>query len=393
MKSDLVFKRVLNIHLPLRQSAFLWGARQTGKSTYLKSQFPKSLYFDLLESDVFLLFTKEPFRFREEILFKKSMALQHPIIVDEVQKVPLLLDEIHTLIENQNLRFILCGSSARKLKRGHANLLGGRAWRYEMFPLVFPEIPQFDLLKAMNRGLLPSIYPNDSYQKSLKAYVADYLTQEIKAEGLSRNLRAFSKFLDSIAYSNGELVVYNNIASDCGVDAKTVKEYYEILVDTHLGYFLNPLVKKQGRKTISATPKFYVFDMGIANYLAKTQILELRGAQAGKSFEHFIYTQLMAYRSYQEEDFDLHFWRTKTDLEVDFIINKDELYIESKITDHIKQNDLRGLLALMDEKKPSRAIIVCNEKKPRSVETKTGSRIEILPWILFMEELWSGELI
>ena len=262
-----------------------------------------------------------------------------------------------------------------------------------MYPLVFPEIPNFDLLRALNRGLLPSIYLSPAYQKSLKAYVADYLTQEIKAEGLSRNLQAFSKFLDSVAYSNGELVVYNNIASDCGVDAKTVKEYYEILIDTHLGYFINPLVKKKGRKTISATSKFYLFDMGVANTLSKTKIVELRGAAAGKSFEQFLFTELMSYRSYQELDFELNFWRTKTDLEVDFVINADEIYIESKISDNIKKSDLTGLWALIDEKRPKRAIVVCQEQRPRMLTLDNGDKIEILPWRNFLEDLWTGKII
>ena len=393
MNSIIDLNRLLRIKLPPRQSAFLWGARQTGKSTYLKAKFPNSLYFDLLQSDLFLLFTKEPQRFREEILHKKPLLHQQPIIVDEVQKVPLLLDEIHGLIENHKLQFILCGSSARKLKRGHANLLGGRAWRYEMLPLVFPEIPNFDLLQALNRGLLPPMYLNSAYEKSLKAYVIDYLTQEIQAEGLSRNLHAFSKFLDSVAYSNGELVVYKNIASDCGVDAKTVKEYYEILLDTHLGYFLKPLVKKKGRKTISATSKFYLFDVGVANALSKTKISELRGAACGKSFEQFLLMELIAYRSYKDLDFELNFWKTKTDLEVDFVLNTDEIYIESKISDNIKKSDLTGLQALVDEKHPRRALVVCQEKRPRILTLDVGGKIEILPWRNFLSDLWSGKII
>lgn len=390
--SDIVFNRFLNLSLARGRSAFLWGARQTGKSTYLRSKFPQSLYFDLLESDLFLSLTKEPHKFREEILYRKPSLQEQPIIVDEVQKVPLLMDEIHGLIENHKFQFILCGSSARKLKRGHANLLGGRAWRYEMYPLVFPEIPNFDLLHALNTGLLPAIYLDQSYEKSLSSYVIDYLTEEIRAEGLSRNLHAFSKFLDSVAYSNGELVVYKNIASDCGVDAKTVKEYYEILIDTHLGHFLNPLVKKKGRKTIIATPKFYLFDTGVANYLSKTKVVALRGAAAGKSFEHFLFNELIAYRSYQSLDFDINFWRTKTNLEVDFVINTDEVYIESKISENIKANELTGLFALIDEKRPKNAIVVCQEKRPRVI-SKEGAEIKILPWQRFLEDLWSGKII
>lgn len=396
MYSDKVFKRTLNIKLPTRQSAFLWGARQAGKSSYLKQQFPKSIYFDLLKSDLFLSFTKEPHLFREELLQRKPTTQQQPIILDEVQRVPLLLDEVHWLIENEGMQFLLCGSSARKLKRGHANLLGGRAWKYEMFPLVFPEIPNFDelsLLHAMNSGLLPSIFLSTSYEKSLQAYVQDYLTEEIRAEGLSRNLRAFSKFLDSIAYSNCEMVVYKNIASDCGVDSKTVKEYYEILVDTHLGKFLMPLVKKKGRKTIQSIPKFYLFDMGVANFLSKTKIQALKGQGAGKTFEQFVFNELIAYRSYNDLNFEINYWHTTTDLEVDFVLNHDEFYIETKMSDNIKSSNLKGLLALIDEKRPKKAIVVCNEKRARLITGSQGQSIEIYPWRNFLEALWSGGIV
>ncbi len=390
VRKNSMFLRRLKIDLSHGQSCFLWGARQTGKSSYLRAQYSNSIYFDLLESDIFLSLLKTPSLLREELIQKSQNSVQDPIIIDEIQKVPLLLDEVHWLIENKKLQFILCGSSARKLKRGHANLLGGRAWRYEMYPLVSSEIPDFNLLQALNRGLLPRHYQEDYFKKSLKAYVNDYLTEEIRAEGLTRNLPAFSKFLDAVAYSNGELVVYNNISSDCGVDSKTVKEYFEILVDTHLGYFLPPLLKKKGRKTITATPKFYLFDVGVANLISKTIVEELRGTSAGRSFEHFIFMELMAYRSYSEKDFELNFWRTKTGLEVDFIINEDLIYIESKISDYVKTTDLKGLRALIEEKKPKRAIVVCNEKRPRRL---SGTHIEILPWKDFLNELWSNQLI
>src|SRR3989338_489230 len=191
-----MYKRRLDIQLPKGQSAFLWGARQTGKSTYLRGRFPSSIRYDFLQSDLYLSFLKQPHRLLEELLEKPALSLQQPVILDEVQKIPLLLDEVHWLIENKKIGFILCGSSARKLKRERANLLGGRAWRYEMHPLVFPEIPDLDLLRALNQGLLPAHYETDYPEQALKAYVAEYLTEEIKAEGLSRNLAAFAKFLD-----------------------------------------------------------------------------------------------------------------------------------------------------------------------------------------------------
>ena len=187
-------QRVLKIGLPAKQSAFLWGARKTGKSTFLKETFANSLVYDFLKTDLFLAFSKTPALLREQILAQKEEVLKHPIILDEVQKVPQVLDEIHWLIENKRLRFLLCGSSARKLKRGHFNLLGGRAWRYEMFPLVSAELQNINLLRALNHGLIPDHYLQDIYQPSLKAYVQDYLKEEVFAEGLTRNIPAFSRF-------------------------------------------------------------------------------------------------------------------------------------------------------------------------------------------------------
>ena len=215
----------MKIKLPKGQSAFLWGARKTGKSFYLKHHFPRSIYYDLLETDLYFRLLKDPHLFREEILALDKKALSQPIIVDEIQKIPILLNEVHWLIENSSAYFILCGSSARKLKSEGVNLLGGRAWRYEFFPLAYPEIKDFDLLHALNFGLIPSHYHARNWSKTVKSYVNDYLKEEIKAEGLVRNLTAFAQFLDIAAFSNGETLNYANIARDCAVDAKTIKEY------------------------------------------------------------------------------------------------------------------------------------------------------------------------
>jgi predicted AAA+ superfamily ATPase len=235
--------RLLNIKLPPRQSAFLWGPRKTGKTTYLKDAFPASLFYDFLKTDVVLDFTKRPSLLREQILAKEPETLRTPIILDEVQKVPAILDEIHGLIENQGLRFILCGSSARKLKRGKANLLGGRAWRYEMFPLVSRELKDFDLLRALNRGMIPSHYFQENYRKSLAGYIQDYLKEEVFAEGLARNIPGFARFFDAMGYSHGELLNFSNIGRDAGIDAKTVREYFQILEDTLLGRMVEPFKK------------------------------------------------------------------------------------------------------------------------------------------------------
>ena len=388
-----MYRRRLDIQLPKGQSAFLWGARQTGKSTYLRGRFPSSIRYDFLQSDLYLSFLKQPHRLREELLEKPALSLQQPVILDEVQKIPLLLDEVHWLIENKKIGFILCGSSARKLKRERANLLGGRAWRYEMHPLVFPEIPDLDLLRALNQGLLPAHYETDHPEQALKAYVADYLTEEIKAEGLSRNLAAFAKFLEAASFSHGQLVQYKNIASDCGVDSKTVKEYFEILKDTYIGSLLPPLHNKKSRKTIAAMPKFYFSDPGIAAFLAKAPLLQLKGNQAGTSFEGYIHHEIDGYRSYSGKDFPLHYWRTTAGHEVDFVLNEGEIAVEAKISDNVKPSDLTGLRSFMSQTSAGKAFVVCLEKRPRLVTTPEGHKIHIAPWRSFLEELWGDNVM
>lgn len=325
---------------------------------------------------------------REQLLAKDKRLLEYPIILDEVQKVPQVLDEVHWLIENKELRFILCGSSARKLKKGKANLLGGRAWRYEMFPLVTPELKDIHLLRALNRGLIPDHYLSDHYQKSQKSYVQDYLKEEVFAEGLTRNLPAFARFFDAVGYTHGELTNYSNIARDAGVDAKTVREYYQILVDTLLGRMVEPFKKRQSRQIISKAPKFYLFDVGIAGAVIKRSLSEERGEAFGRAFEHFIFMELAAHASYSELNYQIHFWRTKSGLEVDFVLGEGEVSIEVKGQRVVDKKDLRGLAAFMDEYQPKKALVVSLETEERVI-----GKIRILPWRRFLEELWTGGII
>jgi len=380
--------RILTIDLPPRQSAFLWGPRKTGKSTFLMENFPKSIVYDFLQTDLFLEFSKKPSLLRERLLAKDSQILRHPVILDEVQKIPQILDEVHWLIENKGVRFILCGSSARKLKRGKVNLLGGRAWRFEMFPLVSVELGNLDLLKVLNRGLIPVHYLEDSFEKSLKAYTQDYLKEEVLAEGLTRNIPAFSRFFDAMAYSHGELTNYSNIARDCGVDSKTVREYYQILVDTMMGRFVEPFQRRQDRQIISKAPKFYLFDVGVAGIITKRKILEEKGESFGKAFEHFIFMELAAHLSYNDLDYEINFWRTKSGLEVDFVLGRGEVAIEIKGTSRVDQRDLRSLTAFAEEYSPKKALVVCNER-----EERLHGNIRILPWRHFLENLWEGKII
>ncbi|HBI23660.1 MAG TPA: AAA family ATPase [Nitrospiraceae bacterium] len=385
-----VFDRILNIKLPSKQSAFLWGARKTGKSTYLKTHFPNSIIFDFLKTDLYFKISKNPALLRELILAKEKALLRYPIILDEVQKIPQVLDEVHWLIENKGLRFILCGSSARKLMRGRVNLLGGRAWRYEMFPLVTAEIENFNLLCGLNQGLIPYHYLQNSEdaKRSLTAYVQDYLKEEVFAEGLTRNVPAFSRFFDAFGYTHGELTNYADIARDCGIDSKTVKEYYQILIDTLMAIRIEPFKKRQSRQVITKAVKYYLFDVGVAGCLRKRYLIEEKGSEFGKAFEHFLLMEIVAYRSYKGSDFRVNFWRTKYGLEVDYVIGDGEIAIEVKSTDYVDARDLKGLLAFIDIYSPKRSIVVCNEQEKRVYD-----KIEIIPWREFLHDLWSSNIL
>ena len=380
--------RLLKIDLPPRQSAFLWGPRKTGKSTFLKEKFPHSLVYDFLQTDLFLDFSKNPSLLREQLLAKDADALSNPVILDEVQKIPQILDEVHWLLENKNMRFILCGSSARKLKRGKANLLGGRAWRYEMFPFVTAELENRNLLRILNRGMVPDHYLQEGYKKALRAYTQDYLKEEIFAEGLTRNIPAFSRFFDAMGYSHGELTNYLNIARDCGVDSKTVKEYYQILVDTLLGTMIEPFKRRQSRQVISRAAKFYLFDVGVAGAITKRRIEEEKGELFGKAFEHFIFMEIAAHNSYNDLDYEINFWRTKSGLEVDFVLGGGDVAIEVKGARRVDNRDLRSLTAFIKEYSPRKALVVCNEK-----EERIHGQIRIMPYGNFLRDLWQGKII
>lgn len=349
----------------------------------------------LLDTFQLTRLTKSPWLLREEISSLDKAALSLPIIIDEVQKVPALLNEVHWLIEHLQIQFILCGSSARKLKMDAANLLGGRAWKYHFFPLVFSEIPDFDLLRALQHGLLPKHYLADPIfiHEYLEAYVGVYLTDEIRNEGLVRNLAGFARFLDIAGLSNGEMVNHSNVARDCGVDRGTVSGFYQILIDTLLGYYVYPYNKKIKRDLITSVPKFYLFDVGIANYLARRTVSELKGDAAGISFEHFILTELMAYLSFHRKREKICYWRTKTGQEVDFIIGDAKISIEVKISQQVHKQDLKGLIAFYEEHPDTTALVVSQDLNKRKIELENGKSITIMPWRTFLTDLWAGNII
>jgi len=382
-----MYKRILDLSISGEETCFLWGPRQTGKSTLLKQRFPDSPRYDLLLSDVYRRLLANPALMREEIA-GQGHSPRFPIIIDEVQKVPDLLDEVHWLIENRGCRFILCGSSARKLKRKHANLLGGRAIRIELHPLVFPEIPDFSLEHALTWGLLPRHYLHKNPAKLIQSYVSDYLKEEIADEALTRNVPAFNRFLEVAALCNGELVNFNNIASECGVSLPTVKNYFGILEDTLLGNFI-PAFRKRVKRRIIGAPKFYFFDVGITGYLTHRGRVLAGSELFGKAFEHFICMEIRAHRAYSGLFYPVSYWRTASQFEVDFILGETDVAVEVKATASAGDRHLKGLRAFKEEHRAGNFILVSLDPAPR----RTSDGIEILPWRVFLDRLWGGKLI
>ena len=367
-----------------QDSVFLWGARQTGKSTLLETLFPNARRYDLLKSEEFERLFRNPALLREELKNADSHSL---VIIDEVQKVPQLLDEVHWLMSNRNIRFVLCGSSARKLMRCGANLLGGRALRTIMFPLVSAEIPDFDLHKAIHNGMLPRHYTLQNPQRRLQAYIGDYLNEEVRAEALSRNLLSFTRFMEVAAQCCGEMVVYKNIAQDCGVSANTVKEYFNILEQTMVGYLVPGFTATSKRRAISA-PKFYYFDVGIANYLLKRGSMAQGTEAFGHAFEHLIMQEVIAYMGYSYSREKLTYWRTSGGYEVDCIIGNGRVAIELKSCDEVKSRHTKGLKAFREEYPQARLIAVSMDKYKRVMND-----VEIFPAAEFLAELWKGKII
>ncbi len=362
------------------KSAFLFGPRLTGKTYLLKHTFPDAKYYDLLRSDTFLRLSIRPSVFREEL---EALEEGSTVIVDEIQKLPVLLDEIHLLIEERGLRFLMTGSSARKLRRGGVNLLGGRARMLRLHPLVSSEIGDFDLLKALTIGTLPSIYDSSEAWEDLKAYCGVYLQEEIAAEGAARKLDAFARFLHSAALFSGEQVNYEAWGSDALVPSRTVREYFYMLSDTLLGEMLEPWRKGKKRKP-AASGKFYFFDIGVRNALAGIRTLSPGTAEFGKALEHLIYNELRAWLDYSRDDRALSFWRTTDGKEVDFMVG-DDLAIEVKSAEFPDHRDLKGLIALAEEGSFRHRILVCQSPAPRMVEG-----IEIWPIKEFLIRLWQN---
>ncbi len=384
-----MFSRYYQLDKELDTSVFLFGARQTGKTTLLLQQFPNAEYIDLLDSVTLRKFSNYP-----ETLFEmyKDCDSNTVVIIDEIQQVPLLLNEVHRLIHKRGIRFILCGSSARKLRRKGYNTLGGRALPCYLYPLVSAEIPDFDIDTALTKGMLPAFYTAKNAYRLLASYLDVYLRQEIKEEALVRNLSNFQRFLDAAALTDGEIVNYNNIATDCGVSANSVKEYFSILEDTLVGYMI-PAFAKRVKRRIVLSPKFYFFDIGVTNYLLHRKEVVRGTTEYGHAFEHFVMQELIAYIGYTHNDNRLSYWRTKDGVEVDAVIGNDllggaKLAIEIKSTEDVQNKHLKGLRTFADEHPDCRRIVVALDRFTR----RTVDNIEIMYVYDFLRQLWSGKL-
>jgi predicted AAA+ superfamily ATPase len=380
-----LYRRQLSLPPAASETFFLWGARQSGKSCLLRQTYPAAVWIDLLKADVFRRYSTRPETLREELDQSKAPF----VVLDEVQKVPPLLDEIHWLQENRGIHFALCGSSARKLKRGHGNLLGGRAVRFELFGLCAKELGEgFDLQRILSHGTLPRIYDSSQPQRLLNAYVGEYLKEEVMAEGLVRNLPPFSEFLNAAALGDTEQVNFTNIARELGVSRETVRGYYEMLSDTLLATLL-PVYRKKPKRRLSIADKFYFHDVGIVNFLARRGKPEPGSEAYGKAFENWIFHELHCYNEYQERFARFSFWRLSTGVEVDFIVNDLECAIECKSSERVHDHHLKGLRELKkDHPNCGRRILVSREP----VSRKTNDGIEILSVNDFLLELWREDL-
>ena len=379
-----MYQRIIDLREVVKhKSIFLFGPRQTGKSTLVRQSFPDAAIYDLLEADTFRELTARPEYLRQTLDPRRTV-----LIIDEFQKLPALLDEVQLLIDrNKKLRVILTGSSARKLKRGAANLLGGRAWICRLHPLVSAELNEPRLLDRLNRGSLPAVIDSENYKEELKAYVGTYLREEIRAEGLTRSIENFSRFLEVAGLTSGEQINFAAVASDAGFPPRTVREHYQILEDTLVGHQLPAYQRTSKRKPV-ATAKFYFFDVGVANILKRTGVIEEGSDAYRRALEHLVFLELRAFLDYHRLDHELTYWRTHSQFEVDFVVGH-KIGIEVKSKARVSPRDYKGLNALGEEVRLKRKIVICGEKRRR----RTDEGVEIMPPAHFLRELWAGRLL
>ncbi|MFT3742264.1 MAG: AAA family ATPase [Gammaproteobacteria bacterium] len=377
-----MYTRYLNLaDLLKKRSYFLMGPRGVGKRTLIEQTLPEAKIYDLLNASTFQRLVRDP------TLISQETKADDLVVIDEIQKFPILLDEVQRLIVKRKQTFLLTGSSARKLRRGGANLLAGRAFQAQLLPLISQEIPHFELLTHLNTTGLPEFYGNPAAHEYLTAYVGTYLQEEIQAEALTRNLSGFIRFLEVVALCNGEEISHTNISSDCGVSIRTLEGYFGILDDTLLGFSVKPFLATTKRKAITRS-KYFLFDIGVVSSLTQRGQVELKSELFGRVFEHFIALELRAFLAYHFIRAPLQYWRSTSHFEVDFVIG-DKLALEVKGTDLVMDKHLKGIRALKEEGLIKTYIVVSLDHHERL----TADGIHILPWEVFLKKLWSGELI
>ncbi len=380
----VMYHRIFDIENRLDEAMFLFGGRQVGKSTLLKERFPKAVYIDLLNSELRNRFQQHPEEFRESLLRYPSETL---VIVDEIQKVPDLLDEVHWLMVNKGLFFILSGSSARKLKKRGANNLGGRAIPETLFPLVSVEIPDYDLDRAIQNGMIPRHYMVANARNRLKSYIELYLKEEIIEEAAVQKVDDFIRFLEVAAISDGEMLNYENVATDCGVSANTVKAYYKILCDTLLGFEI-PAYRKVIKRKLTKASRFYFFDVGIANYLTGRHHLAPKTPEYGHAFEHLVMQEIVAYLGYKNSEEKLTYWHTYDDIEVNAVIGDARVAIEIKSADSIQTSHKKGLIEFAKEHPNVKLVLVSRDRI-----TRRNGEIDLYYVTDFFKALWNDEII
>ncbi len=374
-------ERLVDLNVLLKKkSHFLLGPRQTGKTFLIRHTLKNVRVYDLLDSETFLSLSRAPGRIAEELQPQDRI-----VAIDEIQRLPELLNEVHRLIETRGIRFLLTGSSARKLRRGGINLLGGRARTRYLHPLTYKELNEhFDLFLAIERGTIPSIYFSDDPRADLQAYAGSYLQQEILAEGATRNIPAFSRFLRVAALCNATRVNFTNVANDAQVARTTVYEYFEILKDTLLLYELPAWRKSKKRKALVSS-KFYFFDVGV---VAALQGREFRAGtpEFGEALETYLMHELNSFSDYISGE-PLSYWRSTSGFEVDVIIG-DHTALAVKAKKNISPNDIKSLRMLAEERKLKRYLCVSMEPRRRKV-----GNIDILPYKDFLDLLWDKAYI
>ncbi len=375
-----LYTRVMDLTAPLRKrSLFLFGPRATGKTTLVRTQLPDARIYDLLDNETYSRLVRRP------KLLEEETRPEETVVIDEIQKLPSLLDEVHRLIANRDQRFVLTGSSARKLKRGAANLLAGRARKLELFPLVRAEIPDFSLETWIRTGGLPFLYGEPDAPIDLISYVDLYLREEVHAEALIRNIQGFAHLLDALALMNGQEINYAAIASDTGIPVRTVTHWIEILEETLLAFRL-PVFQKTRKRKPTSRPKLWFFDIGVVNALRRSFPDPPTPEFFGTAFEHLIVQETRAWISYHQSPWNLSWWRSRSGFEVDLLI-EDHVAIEIKATRLVTDRHMNGLRALREDLPDIRCIIVSRDPRRRV----TADGIQVLPWQIYLDELQRGE--